>query len=71
MKETLEAVYENGGFRPLRVPTGLGPYRGVTLTVTARDEAGSLIGRANRISLEDAREMREIIDRDIRARGSA
>ncbi|MEO7189990.1 MAG: antitoxin family protein [Vicinamibacterales bacterium] len=64
MKETLDAVYENGVFRPLKAPTGLGPHSRVTITVTAEDQASSLIGCANRISGEDAREMREIIDRE-------
>jgi predicted DNA-binding antitoxin AbrB/MazE fold protein len=64
MKETLEAVYENGVFRPLKSPTGLGPHSRVTLTVTAEEPVSSLAGSANRISSEDAREMREIVDRE-------
>ena len=64
MKETLDAVYENGVFRPLRAPTGLGPHSRVTLTVTAEETVSSLADCANRISREDAREMREIVDRE-------
>jgi predicted DNA-binding antitoxin AbrB/MazE fold protein len=64
MKETLDAVYENGVFRPLTAPTGLGPHSRVTLTVTAEEQGASLIDCANRISHEDAREMREIVDRE-------
>lgn len=64
MKKTVDAIYEKGVFRPLTVPTGLGPHSRVTLTVTAEERGASLIDRANRISLEDAREMREIVDRE-------
>ena len=64
MRETLDAVYENGVFRPLKAPTGLGQHSRVTLTVTAEDHGSSLSGFANRISREDAREMREIVARE-------
>ena len=64
MKETLEAVYENGVFRPLRRPEGLTEHRRVTLTVTAEEAPASLAGSAGSISADDAREMREIIERE-------
>lgn len=64
MKETLDAVYENGVFRPLKTPTGLGSHSRVTLTVTSEDDGASLADCENRISREDAREMRDIVDRE-------
>ena len=63
MKETLEAVYENGVFRPLTPPEWLPDHRQVTLTVTAVEEASTpLADFAGRISLDDAREMREMVE---------
>jgi predicted DNA-binding antitoxin AbrB/MazE fold protein len=64
MKETLEAVYENGVFRPLTRPEGLAEHRRVMLTVTAEEAPSSLTGSAGSISADDAREMREIIERE-------
>ena len=64
MKETLDAVYENGVFRPLKRPEGLAEHRQVTLTVTADDAALSLTDIAGSLSPDDARELREIIERE-------
>ena len=65
VKETLEAVYENGVFRPLRRPEGIAEHRQVTLTVTVGQEApASLADFAGRISLDDARDMRKIIEQE-------
>jgi len=64
MKETLEAVYENGVFRPLKRPTGLAEHRQVTLTVTAEEASSSLADLAGSVSVDDAQEMREIIERE-------
>ena len=64
MKKTLEAVYENGVFRPLKRPEGIAEHRRVTLTVSAEDRSSSLADLAGRISLDDAREMREIVERE-------
>ena len=65
VKETLEAVYENGVFRPLKRPEGIAEHRQVTLTVTAGQEAPtSLADFAGRIPPDDAREMREIIEQE-------
>jgi len=64
MKETLEAVYENGVFRPLKRPEGIAEHRQVTLTVTAEGKPSSLADVAGRISPDDAREMREIVERE-------
>lgn len=64
MKKTLEAVYENGVFRPLKRPEGLAEHRRVMLTVTAEEAPSSLADSAGSISADDAREMREIIERE-------
>ena len=64
MKKTLEAVYENGVFRPLKRPDGLAEHRRVMLTVTAEEAPSSLADSAGSISADDAREMREIIERE-------
>ena len=64
MKETLRAIFENGVFRPLKRPKGLDEHREVTLTVTIEEESSSLADVAGRVSLDDAQEMREIIERE-------
>jgi len=64
MKKTLEAVDENGVFRPLTRPEGLSEHRRVMLTVTAEEAPSSLADSAGSISADDAREMREIIERE-------
>ena len=64
MRATLEAVYENGVFRPLTVPEGLAEHRRVLLTVSAEDPLSSLADVAGGISPEDAREMRDVIERE-------
>lgn len=64
MKKTLEAVYENGVFRPLKRPEGIAEHRYVTLTVTAKDRPSSLADLAGRISADDAEEMRAIVERE-------
>jgi predicted DNA-binding antitoxin AbrB/MazE fold protein len=64
MKETLKAVFENGVFRPLRRPKGLAERHEVTLTVTVDEGSSSLVDFAGRISSDDAREMREVIERE-------
>ena len=64
MKKTVEAVYENGVFRPLKRPEGIAEHRQVTLTVTAEDRTSSLADLAGRISADDAEEMRSIVERE-------
>ncbi len=64
MKEVLEAIYENGVFRPLKDPAGLAEHRRVTLTVSADEPAASLADGVRRISVDDAREMREVVSRE-------
>jgi predicted DNA-binding antitoxin AbrB/MazE fold protein len=64
MKETLRAVFENGVFRPLKRPKGLSEHSEVTLTVTAEDAPSSLADFGGRVSADDAREMRELIERE-------
>ena len=60
----LEAVYENGVFRPLTRPEGIAEHGRVTLTVIAEEPPGSLADPAGRISSDDAREMREVVERE-------
>ena len=62
MKTTLEAVYENGVFRPLKRPEGIIEHRQVTLTVTAEDRPSTLLDLSGRISADDAAEMRRIVE---------
>lgn len=64
MSETLPAVFENGVFRPLRRPKGLGEHRQVTLTVHVEEQVSPLSEVAGSLSPEDAQEMREIIERE-------
>ncbi|MEQ1573835.1 MAG: antitoxin family protein [Vicinamibacterales bacterium] len=63
-KETLEAVYEDGVFRPLTRPEGLAEHRRVTITVTVDEAPDSLADLGGRISPADAEDMREIIERE-------
>ena len=65
MKETLEAVYEDGVFKPLSVPSGIGEHRRVTLTVSDAIAPGSLADCSGRIPRVDADEMREIVQREL------
>ena len=65
MKETLEAVYENGVFRPLRPPEGVAEQDRVTLVVTSGPGgAVSLADLPGQLPLEDAAEMEAIINRE-------
>lgn len=65
MKETLEAVFENGVFRPLSRPESVAEHGRVTLTVTS-SFAGvmSLADLAGDLPLEDAAEMEAIVNRE-------
>ena len=64
MKETLEAVYEDGVFKPLSVPSGIREHGRVTLTVTDAIAPGSLADLHGVMPSEDADEMREIVGRE-------
>ena len=64
MKETLQAVFENGVFRPLKRPEGIAEHRQVTLTVTAEEKPSSLADFSGRMAPDDADEMREIVERE-------
>lgn len=64
MRQTLPAMFENGVFRPLRRPTGLAEHREATLTVDVAAEVSSLTDLAGTLSLEDAQEMRAIVERE-------
>jgi hypothetical protein len=62
MRKTLEAVYENGVFRPIERPEGIAEHRQVTLTVTVNDKPASFAGVAGCMSADDAAEMRAIVE---------
>ena len=64
MTTRLEAVYENGVFRPLTRPEGIAEHGRVTLTVTTEEHPASLADLAGRISTDDAQEMRAIVERE-------
>ena len=64
MKKTVEAVYENGVFRPLERPEGIAEHRQVTLTVTLGGTPSSLADLSGRLSADDADEMRAIVERE-------
>lgn len=64
MSETIPAVFENGVFRPLRRPKGLIEHHQVTLTVEVDEAVSPLADVAGSLSVEDAQELREIIDRE-------
>ena len=64
MKETLEAVYEDGVFKPLSVPSGIREHGRVTLTVTDAITPGSLADLHGLMPSEDADELREIVARE-------
>jgi predicted DNA-binding antitoxin AbrB/MazE fold protein len=64
MRKTLEAVYENGVFRPIERPDGIAEHRQVTLTVTIEDRPVSLADVSGCMSADDAEEMRAIVERE-------
>jgi predicted DNA-binding antitoxin AbrB/MazE fold protein len=64
MKETLEAVWEDGVFKPLRAPSGIREHGRVTLTVTNVIASGSLADIHGVMPSEDADEMRKIVERE-------
>jgi predicted DNA-binding antitoxin AbrB/MazE fold protein len=64
MKETLDAVYEDGVFKPLSVPCGIREHGRVTLTVTPATAPGSLADIHGLIPSDDADEMLEIVERE-------
>jgi hypothetical protein len=64
MTTKLEAVFENGVFRPLTRPEGIAEHGRVTLTVTSEDRLSSVADLAGRISADDAQEMRAIVERE-------
>jgi predicted DNA-binding antitoxin AbrB/MazE fold protein len=64
MRKTLEAVYENGVFRPIERPNGIAEHRQVTLTVTLEDKPASFADVSGCMSADDAAEMRAIVERE-------
>jgi predicted DNA-binding antitoxin AbrB/MazE fold protein len=66
MTKTLEAVYENGVFRPLERPEGIAEHGRVMLTVTSDEQPSSLADLAGCISPDDAQEMRAIVEQEFK-----
>jgi len=64
MRKTLEAVYENGVFRPTEEPEGIAEHRQVTLTVTLEDKPESFADVSGCMSADDAADMRAIVERE-------
>jgi predicted DNA-binding antitoxin AbrB/MazE fold protein len=64
MRKTVEAVYENGVFRPLARPEGIEEHRQVTLTVTIEDRPASIADLSGCMPAADAEEMRGIVERE-------
>ena len=64
MRKTLEAVFENGVFRPIERPEGIAEHRLVTLTVTLDDKPASFADLSGCMSADDAEEMRAIVGRE-------
>lgn len=62
MTQTLQAVYENGVFRPLSEPEGVPEHAEVTISV--KTTAGSARDFVGSMSPEDAEEMQEIVRRE-------
>ena len=62
MKETFEAVYEEGVFKPLSVPSGIREHGRVTLMVTGAIAPGSLVDLHGSMPSEGADEMCEIVE---------
>jgi predicted DNA-binding antitoxin AbrB/MazE fold protein len=60
MQETIETVYENGVFRPLKPVAGIADHRRVTITITSV-EPHPLADCVGIMPDEDADEMRRII----------
>lgn len=64
MTQTLEAVYENGVFRPLSEPAGVAEHARVTISVIAESDAGPPLDLVGSLPHADAEEMRAIIQRE-------
>lgn len=62
--QTLEAVYENGVFRPLSAPEGVAEHSRVTISVRTGPNTGSPWDLAGSISREDGEEMQQIVRRE-------
>jgi predicted DNA-binding antitoxin AbrB/MazE fold protein len=64
MSKRLEAVYENGVFRPLMQLEGIPEHARVILTVADEEHGSSLREVAGSISAYDAEEMRRVVERE-------
>lgn len=64
MTTTLEAIFEDGVFKPLSTPTGLAEHDRVTIAVTTAEPPPPPHQPFEPMSHEDAQEMREIIERE-------
>ena len=64
MTTTLEAIFEDGVFKPLSTPSGIAEHDQVTIAVTASERPKPSLDPIEPMSDEDAHEMREIIERE-------
>jgi predicted DNA-binding antitoxin AbrB/MazE fold protein len=64
MVKRLDAIYENGVFRPLEPVEGLQNNHRVTVTVETPDAARPLDGWRGGLSDEDAATMRRVIEEE-------
>lgn len=64
MTQTIEAIFEDGVFKPLSPPTGLGDHWRVTIAVTPAEQQGPPLDLVGSMPHEDAEEMRAIIRRE-------
>lgn len=55
---------KDGVFRPLQRPKGLAEHHHVTLTVDIEEQVPALAEVSGSLSVEDAQELREIIERE-------
>jgi len=64
MSKTVEAVYEDGVFRPIERPEGIVEHGRVFLTVTVASTPSSCQDFGERISADDAADMRKIVEQE-------
>jgi predicted DNA-binding antitoxin AbrB/MazE fold protein len=62
MHETIEAIYENGVFRPLHPPKGLPEHTHVTMRVDVGGATPSIAECIGIMPDKDAKEMAQIMD---------
>jgi len=64
MTQTLEAVYEDGVFKPLSLPQGVPEHAQVTISVQIAPAVRSRRDVIGSMAREDAEEMQEIVRRE-------